>query len=777
MRIFLVLLFLPNILSSQEIRGFVYDDSNEDTLIGVKIVSSEGQRVLSDSLGRFSIKYDSLPVSLIFQHYGFINDTVRVFSAPNEYLIVSLKPVIREIETIVISSARRGQRVEEIPISLEVLKPELINNKGITTIEQALDQSPGVYAMDGQVSIRGGSGFAYGAGSRVLLLWNGVPLLSADAGDAKWNTIPIESAQRIEIIKGASSVLYGSGALNGIISLYEKEPKEKAEIRFKVQNAVYGNPKRESLKWWHSNPTMQLVDFYASKMHKKVGYNFSLAGLTDKGYRQGETEQRIRTSGTVFFNFDKIQNLKAGFGYNFQVQKTGNFIIWQSDSLAYTPNGGSDTSNAASSLTYNRGIRFSLDPYLKYTDSKNNSHALKTRFYFIDNLNYNNLTQNSNSEVYYADYQFQRKWGKLNVFTTGTSYTKNEISSSLYGNHFSTNLAIYTQFEKKWKKLYVTAGLRGEYFSQDNKSGDSDFYFGKDSTKTPIYPIVRFASSYQLFKFTHLRASFGQGVRYPSVAERFTQTSVGSLNIFPNPNLKREEGWAAEIGVKQAIKIGTWKALIDVAGFVNQYSNMMEFAFGFYIPEGVTPSLDPNNPGYIGKWFGFKAQNAENARISGLEFSFNSEGKIKNLEISSLIGYTYMNPISLNQDSAYRATFSDTTTNMLKYRFKHLAKADVEVKYKKFSLGFSLRYTSFMKNIDVVFETKSAGVEILPGLKEYRQLNNKGIPVFDFRSGYEINSHFRAGFIINNIFNAEYATRPGDVQAPRTFIVQLQYKL
>ena len=777
MRIFLLLTFFPVLLFSQEIKGIVYDDSNSEILVGAKIFSSEGNKVLNDSTGKFSISYKSLPLRLIFHYDGFTNDTIVVSAQMNELLIVSLKPIITVTETIVISSSRRGQRVEEIPISLEVLKPEMINNKGITDIEQALDQSPGVYAMDGQVSIRGGSGFAYGAGSRVLLLWNGVPMLSADAGDAKWNTIPIESTQRIEILKGASSVLYGSGALNGIISLIEKEPKEKAEIRFKLQNAVYGDPKRESLKWWNANPTMQLVDFYASKMHKKVGYNFSLAGLTDKGFRQGEIEQRIRTSGTVFFKFDKIKNLKAGIGYNLQIQKTGNFIIWQSDSLAYTPSGGSDTSNVASSLTYNRGIRFSIDPYVKYTDSKLNSHVLKTRFYFIDNLNYTNLSQSSSSEVYYGDYQFQRKWGNLNVLTAGTSFTKNEINSSLYGNHHSDNLAIYTQFEKKWKKLYFTAGLRGEYFSQDGKSGDSDFYFGKDSSKIPIYPIVRFATSYQLFKFTHLRASFGQGVRYPSVAERFTQTSVGSLNIFPNPNLQREEGWAAEIGFKQGVKIGNWKGLIDVAGFINQYSNMMEFAFGFYIPEGVIPSINPNDPGYIAKWFGFKAQNAEEARISGLEFSFNSEGKIKNVEITSLIGYTYMNPVSLNQDSAYRATFSDTTTNMLKYRFKHLAKADIEAKYKKFSLGFSLRYTSFMKNIDIVFETKSAGVEILPGLKQYRQLNNKGIPVFDFRSGYDINSHFRAGFMINNVFNVEYATRPGDIQAPRTFMVQLQYKL
>src|SRR5690606_10984138 len=122
---------------------------------------------------------------------------------------------------------------EEVTISMDVLRPELIDNKGFRDLEDAIGQTPGVHTMDGQVSIRGGSGFAYGAGSRVMLLWNGMPLLSADAGDAKFNSVPMESASQIEVIKGASFVLYGSRALNGIISLSEREPTTKGETRIK----------------------------------------------------------------------------------------------------------------------------------------------------------------------------------------------------------------------------------------------------------------------------------------------------------------------------------------------------------------------------------------------------------------------------------------------------------------------------------------------------------------------------------------------------------------
>ena len=114
---------------------------------------------------------------------------------------------------------------------------------------------------------------------------------------------------------------------------------------------------------------------------------------------------------------------------------------------------------------------------------------------------------------------------------------------------------------------------------------------------------------------------------------------------------------------------------------------------------------------------------------------------------------------------------------MLKYRFKHLSKADVEASYKKISLGFSLRYNSFMKNIDKFFEQPIAqSTYILPGLEEYRKKYNKGVFVIDFRLGYKLNDNFRIGLIANNIFNAEYSSRPGDIQAPRNFMAQLQMK-
>ena len=785
--------FLLPISFIAQVTGVVTDYSGKAPMIGVKVIASSGEKTITDFDGKYNLPINKFPVTLVFSMIQYANDTIVITQAGNYTL--ELKEFVKDFETIVVSAGRRKQAAEDVPVSMEVIRPQLIDNKGITDLEQAVDQTPGVFTMDGQVSIRGGSGFAYGTGSRVLLLWNGMPLLSGYAGDTQWNAIPMEQASQIEVMKGAASVLYGSGALNGVIALTEKEPSYKPETKIKIQSGIYDNPKRSSLKWWTRNPMNQQVEVYHGQMHNKVGYTVSTTLFHNDGYREGETEMRGRVSGSLYFKSQKFNRLKTGIGYNYQIQKSGNFLIWESADLGYTPSGGADTSIAASTLTYNFGQRLFLDPYIKFTDKNNNKHSLKTRMYFAENVNLNNLSQSNGAVIYFSDYQFQKQYSNDFTLTTGISNIYNVVKSNLFGDHTSNNIAVYAQFEKKIGELDITAGVRAEYFEMDGKSGDTDFYFGNDTNnlkKSPVYPILRTGLHYQAAKYTHLRASFGQGIRYPAVAERFTQTSVGALNVFPNPTLRPEIGWSAEIGIKQGVKIGEWKGMIDVAAFVNQYSNMMEFSFIYFNPISQLP-LNPINPTpediqfltngqyNVADWVGFQAQNAEKARITGIDISFNSSGKLGNVELISLLGYTYMNPISLNKDPLYAANFSDPNTNMLKYRFKHLAKADIEANYKKLSFGASCRYSSFMKNIDRTFEddldpSLTSEVYILPGLTAYRQKYNKGNLVFDCRLGYKINENYRIGIIANNILNAEYTTRPGDIQPPRNYMIQLQMK-
>ncbi len=780
------LVFLCAFAKSQ-VTGIVLDGDTKEPIIGAKLIALEGSRAITDLDGAFKLNIKTYPTNVIVSMIQYISDTISL-TGPGELTIELFEPAT-SLETVVISAGRRKQKIEDVQVSMEIIRPELIDNKGITDLEDAVNQSPGVFTMDGQVSIRGGSGFAYGAGSRVLLLWNGMPLLSGYAGDTQWNAIPMEQASQIEVMKGASSVLYGSGALNGVIALSEKEPGLQQETKVKVQAGIYDNPNRASLKWWDRAPMFQQVDAYTGKMYKKLGYTLSTNFFRSEGFRQGGTEDRGRISGSLFFRPEGRDRLKLGVGYNYQFQKTGNFLIWESAEQGFVPSGGADTSDIASTLTYNTGHRLYIDPYLKYIDKHNNKHTLKTRVYYAGNDNITNPSQSNGAVINFSEYQYQKQFSNDITLTSGISNIYNVVFSELFGDHTSNNVAAYGQFEQTFGKLDLSAGIRLEHFQMDGQTGDSDYYFGEDSAfSIPIYPVLRTGFHIEITPYTHLRGSIGQGVRYPSVAERFTQTNVGALNIFPNAGLRPETGWAAEIGLKQGVRIGDWKGMIDVSGFINEYNNMIEFTFGLYKPDSISLNTDPNSPGYINNFLGFQAQNAEKAQIAGIELSFNSTGQIGKFEIISLMGYTFMNPISLNNDSVYRQTFSDPTSSILKYRFRHLAKLDVEVNYEKFSLGYSARYNSFMENIDRLFEISAeeylfggapangGGTFILPGNKEYREEFNGGNLVFDLRLGYKLNDTYRIGFMVNNLFNEEYTSRPGDIQPPRHYMLQVQMK-
>lgn len=750
-----------------QLSGVVINKESKVVIAQVSVKSSENERVETNSYGTFTIPVKKLPVTLYFQKKGFEVDSIRIQQLG--YVNMSLSVLSQDVKTVVVTSGKRNQNIEEIPISIEILKPALIANKGFTNLEQAVNQSPGVFTMDGQVSIRGGGGYAYGAGSRVMLLWNGIPMLSPDVGDVKWNAVPMEQASQIEILKGASSVLYGSGALNGIIALTEKEAKPEGQLTMKYQSGVYGDPKRSSMTWWTRNPTSHLLDVYYGKSKGKFGYTIGVNGLIDEGYREGNDEKRARINGSVYYFPKKYTKMKLGMSYQFQWQDKGVFILWKNDSMGYQA--------LENTLSRQRAVRLNVDPYLKFIDRHDNKHYLRTRYYLVTTGNSDKVYDASFAEMYYADYNIQKKIGNTNLISGFMNMT-NKVTSYVFDNHLCNNLALYEQVETKLKKLDLTAGLRLEYCQLDKSKPETQFVIS-DKFTSPVYPIFRLGTHYAINKASHLRASIGQGIRFPSVAERYISASVGSVRIFRNPDLRPETGWNSEIGWKQILKFGKWMGMIDVAGFVNQYSNMTEFSFGVYKPDTMA-FLQTSNPdaiNYLYNWVGFQAQNAEKARITGLEFSFNSSGKIGNVEVVSLLGYTYMNPISLNNDPIYRASFSDTSTNMLKYRFNHLAKADIQATYKKWSIGGSMRYNSFMKNIDRAFEVGVLGTELLVGMQQYRQQYNKGVFVFDARLSYELKKGVKLNFIANNFLNAEYASRPGDLQAPRNFTLQLQYDL
>ena len=233
--LFIILLFSYSISFSQVISGKVLDKKTNEPLIGVNIILSNVNGTTTDLNGQFEISLKAQEEIITFKYIGY-KTISKVLSDIDDLrnLEILMKSDVQQVSTVVVSAGKFEQKIEEITVSMEVISPSLIENKNTTNIQTAMDQIPGVNITDGQANIRGGSGWSYGAGSRVLVMVDDMPLISGDAGQVQWKLIATENINQVEVIKGASSVLYGSSALNGIINIRTEFPKSSETLMVKV---------------------------------------------------------------------------------------------------------------------------------------------------------------------------------------------------------------------------------------------------------------------------------------------------------------------------------------------------------------------------------------------------------------------------------------------------------------------------------------------------------------------------------------------------------------
>lgn len=747
-------------ISAQQtfVNGFVKDSATGEPLTGVVIYAlKDSTGTVTDFNGAFSMSLKKGDQGLRFDYTGYRRKIVTVYPGSEASVNVFMSPDSKQLNLVVVSSGRYEQKISEVPVSMEVIKPQLIQNKNISNLEAIIDQTPGVNVTDDQANIRGGSGYSYGAGSRVLMVVDDMPMVSGDAGDVKWNYLPIENVSQVEVMKGASSALFGSSALNGVIHFRTAYPTGKPQTNITMYSGFYDEPKRPELKWWpNANPGFSGINFGHSR---QIGnFDLVLGGhlFKDDGYRYLETEDRARFNINTRYRFKKVNGLSAGINANGMRTTGGLFILWYNDTLAYIP--------ADSTIQNFENFRYNIDPFIVYHGEKGHNHALRTRLFVTDNNN--DTQQGSLAKYYYGEYQYQFRFQNRLSLTAGVVATYTDVKSDLYLDRTSRNMSGYFQFDRKfWDRLFVTFGTRFEYFQMDTASTEYNIYTNKgtesqDTITLPFRPVMRIGATYQIAEATFLRASYGQGYRFPCIAEKFIRTSAAGLEIYPNEQLQPEYGQSAEIGIKQGIVLGRFKSYLDVAVFWMEYADMMEFTFGQY--------GHPLNDPLFG--LGFKSVNIGRTRTRGVDISVVGQGQIGKCDFSLLAGYTYMDPQSLVYNDSLDTLKNTAKYNILKYRYKHIAKFDGEITYKKFSFGLSMRYNSFMENIDKFFELA------LPGIKNYRDRFNQGDLVFDTRIMYQINKEVRVSMITNNVFNREYTSRPADVKAPRNFAVQLMVK-
>ncbi|HOZ29800.1 MAG TPA: TonB-dependent receptor [Bacteroidales bacterium] len=792
--------------------GKVIDKSNKEALYGVNIIidnvnglnptkSQLGTTTDFDGVYKVALYPGTYKVKFVYIGYEEIEEQVDLIVGKPVVIDIMLEQKAEIIEEVVVSAGKYEQKLSEVTVSMEVIKPSTIENTNSYDISEAINQVPGVDISDKQPSIRSSTGWSYGAGSRVIILMDDLPIMSADAADVKWNYIPIENISQVEVVKGASSAMFGSSALGGVINVRSAYPTDKPVTKVSYFDGVYGNPKDDSYNWWgkefftgtNSKFNVLLRDevFYFVRQPMYSGISFShsqkfdnldvsLGGnhFIDEGFREFEYEKRSRFNANIRYRSKKIQGLAVGLNSNFMAIDMSDFFMWKSDTTPYLAN----TSFGAVIPT--EGYRMNIDPFIYYYKPNGSRYSIRTRYFRTENVMPTDTAKNSIGNTFYAEYQYQTVWAEKWNFTAGFVNSYSTVEANLFGNHKSNNFSGYSQVDAKFGRLNASVGIRGEYFVLDSTQTESafDINIGESRIEIPIRPVFRTGLNYSITDQTFLRASFGQGYRFPSIAEKYTAAALGMVNILPNPRLLPESGWSAEIGVKQGFKLGKWRGFADLALYRQNIDKMMEFTFGVF--NALTYELWQDTD-TVPPTLGFQSQNIGDVKINGIDASATITGKVRNCLITSIIGYSYNNPM-------FREMVDTTTSSLLptlKYRNKHTIKGDVNFETKRLTFGINVIWRSKMDNVDRLFcderpeETvnpvtynsyKLFSSFILPGYWDYR-LNNADEQYFniDLRCGFKFSESLRASFIVKNVFNQVYVGRPGDMHAPRRFEVVL----
>ncbi|MGB1293865.1 MAG: TonB-dependent receptor [Flavobacteriales bacterium] len=809
--------------------GHLSDLETKEEVIGAHIFIDSVQSVISNASGNFVADLPKGKHRFIVSFIGYQTlDTVVSVSENNKNLHFKMRESNNLLDVLVVSDSRYSHKYEESAIAIDVISPDELKLKSPSNIQKTIEQLPSVHMIGDQINIRGGSGWTYGAGSRVLLLQDGVPMMEGAEAGIQWYSIEPESTQQIEMVKGSSSVLYGASALNGTINVQTRKPTKKPYTSISILHGAYDSPKRANsnhneeledqyvddlnggfdtitvatngrkLNDWNNKSfplTFSNYTVYHEQKLGKVELSGSYNYFREQHYIQNNKEnKRHRIFGKVAHDLRKTHGLYYGISASFIDNLRGESFLF---------NGDQDPYRSYDYVTYDlHSKETAIRPFLEIgrEDSKWN-HRFNGQYYKVA---YQDTVTNY-STLYYGNYQSQFKLDPFVVTFGGNgSYVKGETTSANIDAH-QFNLGAYAQLEYKYKKLAATAGARYEYNNENN-----------NIDKAPIY---RLATNYKLSNRTFLKASYGEAIRFPSLLEKFFQRNAGEITFLPNPDLEPEKGWTGEVGILHKFKTGNWKFSAEANAFIMKFDNMTELSFGVWGGD-VNKDLNP-----LG--IGFKAVNVGETRVSGIELNTRGYGQIGQVEVDFKLGYTYMNPIALDNDYVYASykdekdsiaagisddplvqafvgflidsigdvTYNNTSSDpsVLKYRFQHLVNLDLAFHYKKFHPSVNIRYNSYMKNVDQLFESSifNAGVRDIyysvsnidgpggvdlavqdMGIKNSRQRNKNGDWFFDLRLGYDLADNIKVMFAVENVFNHEAQIRPAQVSAPRKFSLQ-----
>jgi vitamin B12 transporter len=466
----------------------------------------------------------------------------------------------------VVTASRIEEPLEEVANSITVLRAKELKQRGITTIIEALKEVEGVqlrqtgsFGGPTSIFIRGGN---YG---QATIMIDNVPLYDAMGvyrGDfgAFLPHLSIEQIERIEIVRGPQSVLYGSSAMTGVINIITKKGKGKPSISVFSEGGSYSSF-REGLELSGGdkgfNYVLNYLRFDTNGISKATSYqerdSYHLDNLFLK--IEGKVKEKITMGGTITYN-DADTELDYYFDPN-----TSKYIIDAPDYRQKSKLLGTKTYfNHKIFPFWQQKVLFS---YTK-TDRDYKKDGRRKDYY--------------DGKLYYTSWQHELKFKPITLIA-GFDYQKEVGASKEFKKKRQDEKAWFLETIFKKQGLYLSAGMR---YNRHQTAGDRLTY--------------KVAAAYHLFPSTKLHSSFGTGFRAPTIYQLFDPT-------YGNKALKPEKNQGYDFGITQSFL--NKKIEADITYFFNWFEDLISFY-------AQTQEL------ILGRY-----QNITTAHTEGIEFSLN----------------------------------------------------------------------------------------------------------------------------------------------------------
>lgn len=454
----LALIYFSTAWSQNKFQAIIRDEENKEPLVGANVILQGTTIGASADLNGF-IDIKNIPDGkqiIIFSYIGYQVKT-EIFNFPlsqSEPVEILLHAEAEEMELVVISATRSSRTIADIPTRIELISGEELDEKGNMKpgdIRMLLNESTGIQTQQTSATSYNSSIRIQGLdGKYTQILKDGFPLYSGFSGGLSLLQIVPLDLKQVEVIKGASSTLYGEGAIAGLINLVSKTPTDERKLSVLLNGT--------------SALGLDASGFYSQKS-KKIGttvflsYNLGTPyDPADIGLTAIPEFKRYTINPKLFVYFNDKTTLNIGFNSTIEDRTGGDikYIEGKADSVH-------------SYFEKNNTIRFSTQLGLDHRPTERSKFSLKNSVGYYDrsieipDFEFSGKQISSFSEATYSRFSEQFEWiAGLNLWTDQFTQNKLDTSKVVDYNHITFGAFIQNTWNTS-EKVSLETGLRFDY--------------------------------------------------------------------------------------------------------------------------------------------------------------------------------------------------------------------------------------------------------------------------------------------------------------------------